>query len=80
MDLTTLLSMLCILVDVLSRAFAWRGKSCNDSESGTSTGRVSSDSVASTAVKGLRQAECGCQQKSKMLGCKNTAPEIGQFL
>ena len=55
--ITTLLSMLCILVDVLSCAYVGSGKSLNDSVSGTSTGRFSSDSVASMAVKGLMQAE-----------------------
>ena len=57
------------------------GKSLNDSESGASIGRFSSDGAASTAVKGLRQAEVVVsQRKSKMLRCQNTAPEIGQFL
>ena len=46
--------MLCIKVEVLSRAQAKRVKSLNDLESGTSVGRFSSDGAASMAVKGLR--------------------------
>ena len=45
--------MLCILVEVLSRAHVKRGKSLNDFKFGTSTGRFSSAGAASTAVKGL---------------------------
>ena len=51
--ITTLLSIRCILIEVLSRADAKRGKRLNDFKSGTSIGRFSSDSAASTAVKGL---------------------------
>ena len=54
--ITILLSTLCILVEVLSRVLAKREKSLNDLESGTSTGRFSSDGAASTAVKGLIHA------------------------
>ena len=46
--------MLCILLEVLSRAHANRGKSLNDFKFGTSIGRFSSNGAESTAVKGLR--------------------------
>ena len=49
---TTLLSLLCILLEVLSRALAKKGKSLNGFKVGTSVGRFSSDGAASTAVKG----------------------------
>ena len=51
---TNLLSILCILAEVLSRAHAKRGNSRNDFYSGTSIGHFSSDGAASTAAKGLR--------------------------
>ena len=51
--ITNRLSVLCILVEVLSRVHANRGKSLNDFKFGTSVGRFSSDGAASTAVKGL---------------------------
>ena len=51
--ITILLSVLCILVEVLSRAQAKSGKSLNDFKFGTSIGRFPSDGAASTAVKGL---------------------------
>ena len=50
---TTLLSILCVLVEVLSRADAKRGPSLNDVKFSTSVGRFSSDVAASSAVKGL---------------------------
>ena len=51
--ITTLLSILYILVEVLSRAHANRGQSLNDLNFGTSAARFPSDGVAITAVKGL---------------------------
>ena len=50
---TTLLSVLCVLVEVLSRARAKSGESLNGFKFGTSVSRFSSDAAASTAVKGL---------------------------
>ena len=50
--ITNLLSTLCILIEVLSRAHAKEG-SLNDLKSGTSTNCFLSDGAASTAVKGL---------------------------
>ena len=53
---TNLLSIVCILIEVLSRADAKRGERLNKlmiSKFGTSIGRFSSDGAASTAVKGL---------------------------
>ena len=52
--ITNLLSVLCVSVEVLSRAHAKRGKSLNDFKFGTSTDRFSSDGAAKTAVKGLK--------------------------
>ena len=52
-SITSLLSILCILVEILSRAQAKTGESLNDFKFGTSVGRFSSDGAASTAVKGL---------------------------
>ena len=51
---TTLLSALCILVEVLSRAQAKKGESLNHFKFGTCIGSFSSDGAASTAVKGLK--------------------------
>ena len=51
--ITNLLSILCILVEVLSRAHANRGKSLNDFKFGTSIGHFPSDGAESTAVTGL---------------------------
>ena len=51
--ITTLLSILCILVEVLSRAHAKKGKCRNDFKFGTFIGRFSSDDATSTAMKGL---------------------------
>ena len=53
-----LFSILCILVEVLSRAHAKRVKSFNDFKFGASVGRFSSGVAASRAVKGL-MATCG---------------------
>ena len=51
---TTLISVPCILVDVLSRAHTKKGGgSLNDLKSAISVGRFSRDGAASTAVKGL---------------------------
>ena len=47
--ITSLLSVLCILLEVLSSVHAKRGNSFNDFKLGTSVGRFSSD-----GVKGLR--------------------------
>ena len=43
---TTLLSLLCVLVEVLSRAHAKREKSLHDFKFGLSVGRFSSDGAA----------------------------------
>ena len=51
--ITNLLSMLCILVEILSPAQAKREKSLNDFKFGNSVDRFPSDSAGSTAVKGL---------------------------
>ena len=51
--ITSLLSVLCILVEVLSRGHAKRGKSLNDFKFSTSISRFSSDGAVSTVVKGL---------------------------
>ena len=53
--ITTLLLILCILVEVLSRAQAKGGEVLILSNFGTSIGCFSSDGAASTAVKGLRK-------------------------
>ena len=52
--ITNLLSILCILVEVLLRVHAKRRKCLNDFKSGASTGRFSSGGAASTSVKGLK--------------------------
>ena len=52
--ITNLPSVLCVLVEFLSRAQAKTEKILNDFKFGTSIGRFSSDGAASTAVKGLR--------------------------
>ena len=49
---TALLSVLCILLEVLSCAGVKKGKSLNDFKFGTSIGHFLNDGVASTAVKG----------------------------
>ena len=51
--MTNLLSTLCILAEVLSRAHAKGGKGLNDFKFGTFIGRFQSDCKASMAVKGL---------------------------
>ena len=51
--ITNLLSMLCILIEFLSRAHAKVWKSHNDFKFGTSVGHFPSDRAASVAVKGL---------------------------
>ena len=51
------LSILSILIEVLSRAHAERGKSLNDFQFGTCICRSLSDGAASTAVKGLNLNE-----------------------
>ena len=53
----TLLSVLGILVEILSRALVKRGKAFMISKFGTFIGRFPSDDVASTAVKGLIQMD-----------------------
>ena len=50
---TNLPSLLCILLEVLSRAHAKGGKGLNDVKFGTFIGRFQSDCKASMAVKGL---------------------------
>ena len=54
LPITNLLSVLCVLVDVLSRAHAKSEKSLNGFRFGTSVAHFSSDGAASTAVKGLK--------------------------
>ena len=51
--ITSLISILRILIEILSPAHAKRG-SFSDFKFGTFVGRFSSDGVASMAVKGLR--------------------------
>ena len=51
---TNLLSVLCILVEVLSRAQTRRGESLNHFRFGTFVGSFSCNSAASTAAKGLK--------------------------
>ena len=51
--ITNLLSILCILIEIVSRARAKGGKSLNDFKFGTIVGRFQSDGVASMAVKRL---------------------------
>ena len=52
-SVTNLLSTLCILIEVLSRAHAKGEKSLNDFKFGTFNGRVPCDGAASMAVNGL---------------------------
>ena len=52
---TYLLSILCILVEFLSRAHAKEEKGLNDLKFGTVIGRFASGTLATMAVKGLRQ-------------------------
>ena len=52
--ITNLLSILCILVEVLSRAHVKSENWFNDFKFGTSVGHFSSNGAASTAVKGLK--------------------------
>ena len=54
-SVTNLLSTLCILIEVLSRAHAKGEKSLNDFKFGTFIGRFSSDGTPSMAVKGLKE-------------------------
>ena len=56
--ITNLLSVLCILVEILSCAHVKRGKSCNDFKFGTSIGSFLSDGAASVAVQML-MVRCG---------------------
>ena len=59
-----LFSVLCILVEVLSRAHAKRVKSLKDFKFGTSVGRFSSGGAASMAVKGLMAIYMQCVRPS----------------
>ena len=52
---TSLLSTLCILIEILSPAHAKGEKSLNDFKFGTFAGRFPSDGAASMAVKGLKR-------------------------
>ena len=52
---TNLLSMLCILTEILSRAHTKGAESHNGFKSGTFIGRFRVDGAASMAVKGLIQ-------------------------
>ena len=47
------LSILCVLIEIISRTHAERGKSLNCFKFGTFIGRFPSDGAASRAVKGL---------------------------
>ena len=69
--ITALLSILCILVEVLSCARAKKRKRLNDFKFGTSVGHVLSDGAASTAVKGLNMLQLGfcCKIVSASCGC-----------
>ena len=49
-----LLSTLCILIEILSRAHDKRGKSLNDFTFGTFISRFPSDGAACMAMKGLK--------------------------
>ena len=51
--ITNLLSVLCILIEVLSLAHAKEENSCNDFKFGTFIGCFQSDMLAKMAVKGL---------------------------
>ena len=51
--ITNLLSILCVLIEVLSRAHAAEEISLNDFKFATFIGRFPSDGAASMAVKGL---------------------------
>ena len=55
--ITNLLSILCILVEVISRAYAKEVKSLNGFKFGTFIGRFPSDGAAGMTVKGLRRSE-----------------------
>ena len=57
---TNLLSVQCSLVEILSRGHAKGAKSLNDLKFGTVVGRFASGTLASIAVKGLRQAISEC--------------------
>ena len=51
--ITNLLSVLCIVAEILSRAHAKWEESVNDFKFGTFIGRFLNDSAANMAVKGL---------------------------
>ena len=51
--ITNLLSILCILIEILSLAHAKEEKSFNDLKFGIFTGRFLSDCTVSMAMKGL---------------------------
>ena len=53
-SVTSLLSIPCSLVEVVSRAPAKGGKGLNDFSFGAFTGRFQSDGTESMAVKGLK--------------------------
>ena len=52
-----LFSILCLLVEVLSRAHAKRGKSLNDFKFGVFIGCFSNDGAASMAMKGFKSGD-----------------------
>ena len=54
---TNLLSVLCILIEILSHTHAkgWEGGTLNNFKFGTFISRFQSDGVGSMAVKGLKQ-------------------------
>ena len=72
--------MLCILVEVLSRAQVKRGKSLNDFKFGASVGRFSSEGAASKAVKGLIQAENIPHSTLPVLQLLNLCNQLSQVL
>ena len=51
--ITNIISILCILIEILTRAHAKRGQSLNDFKFGTFIGRLPCDTVANMAVKRL---------------------------
>ena len=64
---TNLLSILCILREILSHAIVKKEKGLNDFKSGTFIASFQRDGVASMAVKGLKPENCStvmhCSEK-----------------
>ena len=63
------LSILCILIEILSRAHAKREKSLNDFKCSTSVGRSPRYGAASTAVKGLTASSMASNHARKHEVC-----------